>query len=132
MLAAGRLSSLVDGIKADTVADFLDQADDLVASKHEVAAAVIAGGALETFLHHLCAMHGRQWQPPGSIEKYRAVLAAATSNGDVVLDETDGKLVTSWGGIRNDAAHTPTAFKRTPEEVTAMILGITQFVKRMS
>lgn len=124
----GRLSSLVDGVRAETVFELLDQADELVAAKHAVPAAVIAGGALETFLHFLCTKNGRTWQGHGMIEKYKNALVADPP----ILDKGDGKNVTGWGDTRNRAAHTPSEFDRTDAEVRLMIEGIRQFIMRRS
>jgi hypothetical protein len=46
LLKAGHLRSLADGIRAETVAQCLDQAESLVRSGYVVAAMVLAGGGL--------------------------------------------------------------------------------------
>lgn len=53
ILKDGRMRTLIDGVKAETVSEVLDQADAFLAQKHPVPAAVLAGGALETHLLHL-------------------------------------------------------------------------------
>jgi hypothetical protein len=49
---------------------------------------------------------------------------------DLIYSVTDGKLVTAWGGIRNDAAHAPGSFARTAQDVGSMILGVREFIAR--
>jgi hypothetical protein len=129
-LKQGRIASLAEGVKAETVAECLEVAESLVASKHAVAAMVVAGGALEVHLRHLCVRFGLSLPTPGSIEKYNQLLAQARNNGIATISPTDAKEVTSYGGSRNDAAHDPTTFSRTPDEVRLIIQGIRQFIGR--
>ena len=129
-LKAGRIGSLIDGAKAETVGELLDQADQLVGSGYLVAAAVLVGGALETHLLHLCQRAGLTWQGHGTIEKYNGAVAQARKAGNEIYGATDGKQVTGWGGLRNDAAHKPGSFTRTAAEVRTMIDGIRQFIGR--
>jgi hypothetical protein len=69
----------------------------------------------------------------GSISKYDAAIAKARNDGTAtVYAATDSKLVTGWGGIRNDAAHDPGAFSRSREDVRRMIDGIREFISRTS
>lgn len=131
VLEGGKLQSLVDGIRAETAAGLLDQAAVLL-PKYPVAAAVIAGGALETHLLHLCVRNGLVPPGDGSISRYNDAIAQARNSGMVeVYSATEGKQVTAWGGIRNDAAHIPTTFSRTADEVRLMIDGVRQFIIRV-
>lgn len=122
--------SLVEGIKADTVGECLDVAETLLGAKHVVAATVVAGGALEVHLRHLCSRFGVSWSGSGSIEKYNQALAQARNNGTPTILNTDTKSVTARGERRNDAAHGPVNFTGTAEEIRLMIEGIRQFVAR--
>ncbi len=130
ILRSGRLSSLIEGIRAETVAELLDQAKTLASGGYQVAAVVIAGGALETFLLHLCNRNKLTWQGDGSISKYEGALAQARNSGTEIISATDCKQVIAWGGIRNDAAHSPATFKRSEEQVDLMVEGIRQFIAR--
>lgn len=94
----------------------------------QTAAAVIAGGALETHLHDLCVRNGITWNGEGSVTKYNDAIAQARNAGNRIYSATDGKSVTSWGGRRNDAAHKPAEFDGTQAEVRTMIDGIRQLV----
>jgi hypothetical protein len=129
---AGYLSSLADGIKAETVGELLDQAAELADGGHVLPAMTLAGGALETFLHHLCEKHGRTWTDPGSIEKYKATLVAKDAADAVILEKDDNKAVTRWGGLRNTASHKPVEFKESGQQVKLTIQEIRLFIKRHS
>jgi hypothetical protein len=132
MLREGRLSSLVAGIQAETVEELLDQADELLTSEHVVAATVIAGGALETHLRHLCDRHGLTIDGSGSIENYNMALARARKAGNEVCTLGDTKQVTSWGESRNKAAHDPGNFKQDAAAIQLMTAGIRQFIARVA
>jgi hypothetical protein len=94
MLRAGRLSSRVAGIQAETVDEVLEQSAALNSDKHTVAAAVLAGGALETHLRHLCLRAGLSWPGEGSIEKYNSAAGKACKAGRELYSTNYGKLVT--------------------------------------
>lgn len=131
LLKGGRLRSLMDGVRAETVSEVLDQAEALNGAAHVTAAAVLAGGALETHLLHLCSRNGLTWTGDGSISKYDQAIGQARNAGTVeVYPATESKLVISWGGIRNDAAHDPTNFKRSKDDVGRMIEGVREFIVR--
>jgi hypothetical protein len=130
-LKAGYLTSLVDIIRNETEAELIDQAEIIMSNDWLAAAAVIAGGALESHLLHLCKRAGITWNGDGSISKYNGAIGEARNKGNEVYNATEGKLVESWGGIRNEAAHSPGSFNRTKEEVRLMIDGIRQFLVRV-
>ena len=130
MFKAGRVRGLVDGVQAETVGELLDQAHSLAGGGYVVAAAVIAGGALETHLLHLCLRSGVTWPGDGSISKYNNAIGAARNKGILVYSANDGKSVEAWGGIRNEAAHSPASFSRGPEEIRLTVEGIRQFLAR--
>jgi hypothetical protein len=108
----------------------LDQADVLARQNYIAAATVVAGGALETFLHFTCDKNGLTWQGHGSIEKYKDALAQARKGGNEIISATDEKQVSAWGGSRNDAAHKPGDFQGTVESAKLMVEGIRQFISR--
>jgi hypothetical protein len=132
ILKDGRMQALIDGVRAETVSEVLDQADALLTANHALAAAVLAGGALETHLLHLCVRNSVTWPGDGSISKYDGAMAQARNTGTVtVYSATDSKLIGAWGKIRNDAAHDPTNFTRTVDEVRRMVEGIREFMARI-
>lgn len=128
LLLEGRLESLVAGVQAATIEELLEQADDLLARKYIVAASVVAGGALETHLRHLCDRHGIAISGDGSLSKYNDALAQARNAGTEITSKTQTALVKGWGGIRNDAAHDPSAFAHDAGAVRSMIDGIRSFM----
>lgn len=131
LLKSGRLSSLIEGIRAESVMELLDQAEALADQGYAAAAAVTAGGALEAHLRHLCDRNGCLPSGHGAIGKYRAELDKQRVAGKEIVSLTDLKLVDGWGGMRNDAAHDPASFSKTPAEVTAtMTVPVRQFVGR--
>jgi hypothetical protein len=131
MLKEKRISTLTDAIRVEAEGDLLDQATALLDSKYLAAAAVIAGGALEAHLQHLVAKNGLTIDGAGSISKYDGAIGKARNDGTVsVYEAIDGKLVISWGAIRNEAAHDPGSFNRTQEEVRRMIDGVREFIAR--
>lgn len=125
-----RVSGLIDGIRAETVDEILEQAGILNSGDYVAAAAVLAGGGLETHLRFLCEKSSITWTGDGSISKYNQAIASARKNGIEIYSKTDVKSVESWGGIRNDAAHTPGEFEKTRDEVGLMIEGISYFIAR--
>jgi hypothetical protein len=132
-LQDGRIGSLLDAIRVETQDELLDQATVLLDGSYLAAAAVIAGGTLETHLRRLVAKNGLSINGDGSIAKYDGEIAKARNTGaDSIYQVTDSKLVTAWGGIRNEAAHTPGQFTRSADEVKRMIEGIREFISRTS
>jgi hypothetical protein len=134
ILAAGRLGSVLDGVRAETVDELLDQAEQLNREGGPMPAAVLAGGALETHLRHLCDRAGvlGGLQGHGTIEKYRGLLDQARGAGNEIISKGDGKQVTAWADDRNVAAHTPTKFTKDSAAVQLMVDGIRQFIARTS
>lgn len=132
-LKQGRLKTLVKSVQAETVGELLEQAAFLLNEDKRVAATVIAGGALETHLRHLCAQHGLAWKGDGSISKYDGAIAQERNQtGREIYSATDTKNVGAWGGLRNEAAHNPTTFQHSAEEVRILIESIRQFIARTS
>lgn len=131
LLKEGHARSLADGIRAETILQCLDQAEALVQASYNVAAMVLAGGALETHLHNLCGRFSLSWSGDGSISKYNQALGQARNQGTQnLVTASDSNLIESWGKDRNEAAHSPTAFTKTSPEVRLTIKGIRQFLAR--
>jgi hypothetical protein len=146
-VAAYELSAVLKGLKSailkgevespvwtgavSTCEDVLSQSGRLLQDGFRVAATVLAGGALETHLRRLCLRYSLQWTGDGSIQKYNDAIAQNRNNSGVApYDQTIGKQITAWGGLRNDAAHDPTSFesKHAESTVDAMIRGIIDFL----
>jgi broad specificity polyphosphatase/5'/3'-nucleotidase SurE len=122
---------LIHSVKDQTVSGLLDQADALIEGDYLVAAAVLAGGALETHLRHLCDRHGITWEGEGSIGAYdRAIAQERDQGGQEIYSAADSKSVSAWSAMRDEAAYEPSRFERTAEEVRGMIRDIRQFVSK--
>lgn len=132
LLANNRLGSILDGVRAETVSEVLDQADELLDKGAFTPAAVLAGGALETHLHFLCTKHELTWDGHGSIGKYDGAIAQERRAGNEIYSKTDSKQVTAWAGMRNDAAHKPAEFKGPKELVVLMVAGIRNCIARVN
>jgi hypothetical protein len=131
LVRQGYLGTLIESIQAETLDELLDQAEDLLGQGRLQAAAGIAGGALETHLRHLCDRNGLTLEGHGSIERYNNLIGQARKAGNEIYSVGDGKQVTSWGDIRNEADHRPLPFQKTREEVSLMIQGVRNFLSRV-
>lgn len=130
-LREGRITTLIDGIRAETETELLDQAVILLNAGHLAASAVIAGGALETHLKRLVEKNGLTIAGDGSISKYNDAIAQARNSGAVeVYSATDGKQIGAWGGLRNDAAHNPGKLTSSKDQIKLMIDGICNFISK--
>jgi hypothetical protein len=131
-LRMGRIEGLVDRIRAEAEDDVLDQAATLLDGNFLAAAAVLAGGALETHLRRLCAKNSLTVSGHGTIDKYNTAIAQARNSGVTIYEKPEQSQVTGWGQLRNEAAHDPAGFSsaRTKPEVQLMIDGIRQFIVR--
>ncbi len=109
---SGNLLRGLHEAKNDTCIDILDQANFLcekVICFFLPAAAVLAGGALETHHKDLCIRNNIAWGGDGSISTYDSAIAQARNKGTLTVYESgDTKLITAWGDDRNCAAHRPT------------------------
>lgn len=132
-LRDNRIGSILDAVRVETEDELLDQALGLLTAKYLAAATVIAGGSLEAHLRFLVLKNGLIVSGDGSISKYDAAIAKARNDGTATIyPATDSKLVTGWGGMRNDAAHDPGTFNRSAEDIRRMIDGIREFMSRTS
>ena len=112
----------------DVVSDFLGQADTLLNSNevHPAAPAVIIGAALEEFL--------RNWIDEGvlslggkkpSLDSYAKVLRE-----EELITKQDVKDITSWGGLRNHAAHGEWAEVSDKNRISLMLDGVNLFMRK--
>lgn len=100
----GYLQSLSGLIRADEFSDFLSMAQHFLDEGYKDPAAVIAGSVLEQHLRALGKLHNIDVTlPDGRWKKADAM------NSDLVKADVYSKLtaknVTSWLGLRNEAAH---------------------------
>lgn len=93
----GYLSSVRTLVQADVFDSELEQAEELLKNGYHIAAAVIAGVVLETYLRELCT---RESIVPRNLNKMNADLTKAG-----VFNLLISKQITALADIRNSAAH---------------------------
>lgn len=120
-------------IHGELFSDFLDMAEHLLAEGYKDAAAVIAGGTLESHLRQLCIKNSI----PVTVQKHgkQCPKTAAAMNDDLcgakVYSATQQKLLSSFIDLRNDAAHGDYA-KYDALAVRTMTTGIRSFQQSYS
>jgi hypothetical protein len=131
LIKEGHLRRLADGIRAETIAHCLDQAELLANGAYLASAMVLAGGALETHLANLCSRFSLSWTGDGTIAKYNQALGQARNQGTQnLVTASDSNLIEAWAKDRNAAAHAPATFAKPAEEVLLALQGIRQFFAR--
>lgn len=112
----------------DIVSDFLDQAHVLLGTKgvHPAGPAVLVGATLEEFLRTWVESVGLGIgnRKPG-LESYTAVLRDAE-----LITKQDAKDITSWGGLRNHAAHGEWSEVSDKQRVVLMLEGVNLFMRK--
>ncbi|MFA6213257.1 MAG: hypothetical protein WCT03_03890 [Candidatus Obscuribacterales bacterium] len=127
---AGYLHSVKELINAEVFSDFIEMAEYLLKDGYKDPAAVLGGAVLEQHLRKLCDKHEvsltTQDNSGGTRQKQASALNDELAKAGVYT-KVQHKLVTSWQGIRNEAAHGNfSAYKL--EEVRLMLSGITAFI----
>lgn len=124
--AEGLLDDLPNQVRAEVSADYLVQAEVLLAEGYYVASAVLAGAVLEDALRKLCDGKGiLVTKPSGERKGINAMnddLGRASVYNAAKADE-----IRAWAKYRNDCAHGDGA-KVKPEDVGRMIQGVRAFV----
>lgn len=112
----------------DVVSDFLEQASQLLETKevHPAAPAVLIGATLEEFLRTWVEAQGLSLgnRKPG-LDAYAVVLRDAE-----LITKQDVKDITSWGGVRNHAAHGEWDQVSDRQRVRLMLEGVNLFMRR--
>lgn len=112
----------------DVVSDFLEQAQNLLQTRgiHPAAPTVLIGASLEEFL--------RNWiedtdlklgNRKPSLENYGSLLRENN-----LITKQDKKDITSWGGLRNDAAHGNWDEVDDKNKISLMLQGVNLFMRR--
>jgi hypothetical protein len=127
-------SGLLEGVsierkaQIDVVSDFLDQANTLLSSKevHPAAPTVIIGAALEEFLRNWVEeadlkLEGKK----PSLDSYSKILREAE-----LITTQDTKDITSWGGLRNHAAHGEWDEVSDRNRISIMLEGVNLFMRK--
>jgi hypothetical protein len=118
-VAAGWLTTIQELIHADTFADFLDQAVELLDKGYKDAAAVLVGCVLESHLRQLCgkfkvSTKGADGKPV-TADTMRTQLAKASAYNKLV-----SSTIAGWLALRNAAAHGNYAEYNSKQVVSAL------------
>lgn len=129
-IKAGLLSEVSPERRAqlDVVGDYLEMAHTLLETSgvHPAAPAVIIGATLEEFLRTWIDNEGiALGNKKPSLETYSQLLRDAG-----LLTKQDGKDITSWGGIRNHAAHGEWNEVADKNRVSLMLEGVNLFLRK--
>ena len=124
---------LKDLVSAEIFTDFLEMAEYLLSEKYKDASAVMIGSVLEEHIRQLCNKHGITTE---TVKNDRQVhkkvdLLNAELTKVKEYNKINQKLVTSWLGIRNDAAHGKYD-QYSLEQVQNMYQGVMNFISRTS
>ena len=120
--------SLERRIQIDVVSDYLGQADIFINTNgvHPAVPCVIIGASLEEFL--------RNWveeldlkADKDSIDSY-----ATTLRGAEKITKQDMKEITSWTGLRNEAAHGKWENVNDNQQIRLMAAGVSLFIQKYS
>ena len=126
--ADGGLAPIEELVRAEVFDDFLEMSEHLLEQGYKDPAAVLVGSVLEQPLRKLC---DRAAIPtvlsdgkPKKADALNSELAAKN-----IYNKLDQKSVTSWLGLRNDAAHGHHD-KYSSEQVRILLLGVRDFTHR--
>lgn len=122
---------LKDLVSAEIFSDFLEMAEYLLTENYKDAAAVMTGSVLEEHLRQLCVKNSIDTETTKNgrqIHKKADLLNSELTKANA-YNKIDQKLVTSWLGIRNDAAH-GNYTEYTKEQVSIMYQGVLNFIAR--
>lgn len=125
-----RSISLEREIQVETVSDFLAQAEQLLNDRnvHPAAPAVIIGASLEEFL--------RNWLEEAGVDMTTVNLNLDSFSKELrsrdLITKQDLKDITSWGGIRNDAAHGNWSNVEDRNRINLMLGGVNLFMRKYS
>jgi len=119
--------SLERKIQVETVSDFLEQANVLLNTSniHPGAPAMIIGAALEEFLRNWSEEIDAKLAGKPSIDNYAKALRDAD-----LINKQDYKDITSWGGLRNEAAHGNWEAVNDRNRVSIMLEGVNLFMRK--
>jgi hypothetical protein len=131
-IQAGYVLKLAELIHGELFNDFLEMADYLCTESLKDAAAVMAGGTLESHLRQLCGKHSidtdvivKGVSKPKKADRMNNDLFGASAYG-----KGDHKSILKWLDLRNDAAHARYNEYNT-QQIVIMIAGIREFIERV-
>lgn len=118
-------------ISAEIFTDFLEMAEYLLEENYKDPAAVMIGSVLEQHLRKLCESNEIDFfyvRDGKQISKKAEALNSELSSSDI-YSKLDQKNVTSWLGLRNNAAH-GNYNSYSKEQVRLMYEGVSNFIVR--
>ncbi len=122
------LNSFSEMIDAEVFTDILEQAEYLLSQEYFRASAVVAGVALESHLRKLAEKNQIPIKSDdGKYEKADSLNGSLHKNQ--IINKTMNKYITSWLGLRNDAAH-PEEKQIDEGMIKPMIEGIKVFIEK--
>ena len=115
-------------VQIETVSDYLGQADDLLSNSnfHSAAATVLIGASLEEFLRGWCDAENLTCQQ-STIDGY-----AKSLREQDLISKQDMKEITSWAGMRNDAAHGHWDKVNDKKRIKIMLESVNLFIRTHS
>jgi len=115
-------------IKIDIISDFMLQAIELSSNKkfHPAAAGILMGASLEEFLKKLA--EEKEIDLSGIKSTIDPVSKELYSNN--IISKQDLKDITSWAGIRNDAAHGNFEEVNDRKRILNAIEGVNLFMRK--
>lgn len=122
---------LKDLVSAEIFTDFLEMAEYLLSEGYKDPAAVMIGSVLEEHLRQLCAKYGietEHFNKNNTVFKKADLLNSELTKASA-YNKIDQKQVTSWLGLRNDAAHGKYN-NYTTDQVDLMYQGVLNFISR--
>lgn len=127
----GFLGSLYALAHAEVFTDYLDMADNLLASGYKDAAAVMIGSTLESHLRRLAIKNEIDVEviKNGEVQQKKASVLNSDLKRENVYGDADNKLVTAWLAIRNYTAHGHYD-EYTLDQVRNMNTGVRDFIRR--
>lgn len=119
--------SLERKAQVDTVSDFLEQANTLLNSPgvHPAAPCMIIGASLEEFLRNWFEEADLKIDGSPSIDSYARALRE-----EDLINKQDYKDITSWAGLRNDAAHGKWSDVSDKNRIALMLEGVNLFIRK--
>jgi hypothetical protein len=124
----GGLAPIQELVRAEVFDDFLGMSEHLLEQGYKDPAAVLVGSVLEQHLRKLCDRAAIPTFLSDGKPKKADALNSELATKDV-YSKSDQKSVTSWLGLRNDAAHGHYD-KYTSEQVRILLLGVRDFTRR--
>lgn len=129
-LELDHLHSIKELIHAELFSDFIEMAEHLSGEGYKDPAAVLAGAVLEQHLRKLCIINDISTSfidPKGKTKQRKASELNDELGKKEVYSAIQKKIITSWQGIRNNAAH-GNFEGYTKDQVNSMINDLQIFI----